>query len=73
MLTKRQIEKVQKVTRLNKGADIKVSKENVRRIAKKGGSLNTSTMAASTKLLPKVLPIPSSAVSKYCPHKQPVL
>ena len=58
---------MQKAQKLNNGADVKVAKANVRTIAQKGGSLWSLIMPASAKLLPKVLPMASSAVSMVSP------
>lgn len=58
MLTKRQIEKLQKAQKLNRGADIKVSQSHVRNIAQGGSSLATTIAAFASKASPasKVLP-----------------
>ena len=67
ILTKRLIEKLEKAQRLNKGADLKVSKDHVRRIAQRDGSLRSSIAAVGVRAIPKALPMALSAVSKVLP------
>ena len=42
MLTKTQIKRIQKAMGMNKGVDIKISKSQIRNVARHGGSLWTS-------------------------------
>ena len=58
-LTRTQIKKIEKARSQNKGVDLKISKTQLKRVVKRGGSLFSSLMALGTKLLPlatKALP-----------------
>ena len=52
MLTKRQINKLMKARKMNKGSDIKISKTQIRKAVVHGGSLWSSLFSLGTKLLP---------------------
>ena len=52
MLTKTQIKKIEKATRNKTGVDIKISKTQIRKSVKHGGSLFSSLLSLGTKLLP---------------------
>ena len=51
MLTKTQIKRIQKAKRMNKGVDIKISKSQIRKVVKHGGSLWTSLAGLASKAL----------------------
>ena len=58
-LTKTQLNKIKKAKSMNKGVDLNISKTQLKRVVKRGGSLFSSLMALGTKLLPmaaKALP-----------------
>ena len=57
MLTKTQIKRIQKAMSLKKGVDIKISKSQIRKVARHGGSLWSSLAGLSSKLLPMVVPL----------------
>ena len=52
MLTKTQIRKIKKAVQNNTGVDIKISKTQIRKSVKHGGSLFSSLLSLGTKLLP---------------------
>ena len=52
MLTKRQINKLMKAKKMNKGSDIKISKTQIRKAVVYGGSLWSGLFSLGTKLLP---------------------
>ena len=52
MLTKTQIKKIEKALQNNTGVDIKISKTQIRKSVKHGGSLFSSLLSLGTKLLP---------------------
>ena len=52
MLTKSQIKKIEKATRNKTGVDIKISKTQIRKSVKHGGSLFSSLWSSGTRLLP---------------------
>ena len=52
MLTKTQINKIKKAVQNNTGVDIKISKTQIRKSVKHGGSLFSSLLSLGTKLLP---------------------
>ena len=54
LLTKRQINKIQG---LGKGVDIKISKTQITKVVRKGGSLFFSLVSLGAKLLPKVMKV----------------
>ena len=64
MLTKSQINKLQKAKQKNTGAEIKISKSQIRKSVKQGGSLWSSLISLGTKALPFV----TKGVSKVAPH-----
>ena len=64
MLSPRQIEKLNKAKKNNKGAEISFSKSSIKKSVKQGGSLWTSLISLGTKALPLV----TKGVSKVAPH-----
>ena len=64
MLSPRQIEKLNKAKRNNKGVEISFSKSSIKKSVKQGGSLWTSLISLGTKALPFV----TKGVSKVAPH-----
>ena len=64
MLTKSQINKLQKAKQKNTGAEIKISKSQIRKSVKQGGSLWSSLISLGTKALPFM----TKGVSKVAPH-----
>ena len=64
MLSPRQIAKLQKAKRNNKGAEISFSKSSIKKSVKKGGSLWTSLISLGAKALPLV----TKGVAKVAPH-----
>ena len=60
MLTKSQINKLQKAKQKNSGAEIKISKSQIKKSIKQGGSLWTSLL--------KLTPFLTKGVSKVAPH-----
>ena len=60
MLTKTQIKKIEKAAQNNSGVDIKISKTQIRKSVKHGGSLFSSLVSLGTKPLPYV--------TKVAPH-----
>ena len=63
MLTKTQIKRIQKAMGMNKGVDIKISKSQIRNVARHGGSLWSSLAGMSSKLLPMALPLAKKAIA----------
>ena len=71
MLTKTQIKKIQKSLANGTGVDIKISKAQIRKVAKQGGNLFTSLASLGARVLPyavkgisKAVPaLPTGAVS----------
>ena len=64
MLTKSQIKKIEKAARNNIGVDIKISKTQIRKSVKHGGSLFSSLLSLGTRLLPVVAkPLAKGALS----------
>ena len=57
MLTRTQIKKIQKAKGSGKGVDLKISKTQIAKIAKKGGTLFSSLLNVGTKLLPQAMNI----------------
>ena len=57
MLTKTQIKRIQKAMRMNKGVEIKISKTQIRKVARHGGSLWSSLAGLTSKALPMVIPL----------------
>ena len=64
MLSPRQIAKLQKAKRNNRGVEISFSKSSIKKSVKQGGSLWTSLISLGTKALPFV----TKGVSKVAPH-----
>ena len=64
MLTKTQIKRIQKAMGMNKGVDIKISKSQIRNVARHGGSLWSSLAGMSSKLLPMALPLVKKAIPR---------
>ena len=64
MLSPRQIEKLNKAKRNNRGVEISFSKSSIRKSVKQGGSLWTSLISLGTKALPLV----TKGVAKVAPH-----
>ena len=54
MLTKTQIKKIEKAARNKTGVDIKISKTQIRKSVKHGGSLFSSLMSLGARFLPMV-------------------
>ena len=64
MLTKTQIGKLQKAIKKKTGVEIKISKTQIRKAVKHGGSLWSSLISLGTRALPFVM----KGVSKVAPH-----
>ena len=62
MLTKTQIGRIQKGLTSGKGVDIKISKTQIGKVVKKGGSLFSSLAALVPQLLPKAMQVASKVV-----------
>ena len=62
MLTKTQIKRIQKAMKMNKGVDIKISKSQIRKVARHGGSLWSSLAGMASKALPMVMPLAKKAI-----------
>ncbi|PFX13109.1 Pulmonary surfactant-associated protein D [Stylophora pistillata] len=62
MLTKTQINRIQKAASLGKGVDLKISKTQMGKVVQKGGSLFSSLLALGTKLLPKAMNLATKAL-----------
>ena len=62
MLTKTQIGRIEKSLLSGKGVDIKISKTQIGKVVKKGGSLFTSLAALVPKLLPKAMQVASKVI-----------
>ena len=62
MLTKTQIGRIQKSYNSGKGVDIKISKTQIGKVVKKGGSLFSSLAALVPTLLPKAMQVASKVV-----------
>ena len=63
MLTKTQINKLRKAMSQGTGSDIKISKTQIRKAVKQGGSLWRSLISLGSKLLPMVMPIVKKAAA----------
>ena len=63
MLTKTQINNLKKAKRQGVGSDIKISKTQLRKAVKQGGSLWSSLISLGTR----ALPFATSAISKAVP------
>ena len=66
MLTKTQMKRIQKAMKMNKGVDIKISKSQIRQVARHGGSLWSSIAGMASKLLPIALPLVKKSSSSSC-------
>ena len=55
MLTKTQLNRIQKSMNNGTGADIKISKTQIRKVAKQGGSLFSSLASLGARVLPNML------------------
>ena len=62
MLTKTQINKLKKAMSQGVGADIKISKTQIRKAVKHGGSLFGSSMSLGSKLVPMAMPLAKKAI-----------
>ena len=62
MLTKTQIGRIKKSLVSGKGVDIKISKTQIGKVVKKGGSLFTSLAALVPKLLPKAMQVATKVI-----------
>jgi len=62
-LTKRQVKRIQKAIKNKTGVDLKISKTQIRKIVKEGGSLWSSLFSLGTKMLPYA----TKAASKTLP------
>ena len=64
MLTKTQINKIQKAIKMNKGVEIKISKTQIRKVIKHGGALWSSLAGLALPLAKKIAgPLASGALS----------
>ena len=63
MLTKTQINKLRKAMSQGTGSDIKISKTQIRKAIKDGGSLWGSLISLGSKLLPMAMPLAKNAVA----------
>ena len=65
ILTKTQIKRIQKAMNLKKGVDIKISKSQIRKVARHGGNLFSSPAGMSSKLLPMAMPLVKKSSSSF--------
>ena len=63
MLTKTQINKLRKAMSKGTGSDIKISKTQIRKAVKQGGSLWGSLISLGSKSLPMAMPLAKKAIS----------
>ena len=63
MLTKTQINKLRKAMSQGTGSDIKISKTQIRKAIKHGGSLWGSLISLGSKLLPMAMSLAKNAVA----------
>ena len=63
MLTKTQINKLRKAMSQGTGSDIKISKTQIRKAVKQGGSLWGSLISLGSKLLPMAMPLAKKAAA----------
>ena len=63
MLTKTQINKLKKAMSQGTGSDIKISKTQIRKAVRQGGSLWGSLISLGSKLLPMTMPIAKKAAA----------
>ena len=61
MLTKTQINRIKKAMNMNKGVELKISKTQIRKVIKHGGSLWSSLAGLASKALPMVIPLAKKA------------
>ena len=66
MLTKTQISKLRKAMSQGTGSDIKISKTQIRKTVKQGGSLCGSLINLGSKLLPMAMPLAKKAMQQLC-------
>ena len=57
------MKRIQKAMKMNKGVDIKISKSQIRKVARHGGSLWSSLAGMASKLLPMALPLVKKAAA----------
>ena len=63
MLTKTQINKLRKAMSQGTGSDIKISKTQIRKAVRQGGSLWGSLISLGSKLLPMAMPLAKKAIA----------
>ena len=63
MLTKTQINKLKKAMSQGTGSDIKISKTQIRRAVRQGGSFGGSLISLGSKLLPMAMPLAKKAIA----------
>ena len=63
MLTKTQINKLKKAMSQGTGSDIKISKTQIRKAVRQGGSLWGSLISLGSKLLPMAMPLAKKAIA----------
>ena len=63
MLTKTQINKLKKAMSQGTGSDIKISKTQIRKAVRQGGSLWGSLISLGSKLLPMAMPLAKQAIA----------
>ena len=63
MLTKTQINKLKKAMSQGTGSDIKISKTQIRKAVRQGGSLWGSLISLGSKLLPIAMPLAKKAIA----------
>ena len=63
MLTKTQINKLTKAMSQGTGSDIKISKTQIRKAVKQGGSLWGSLISLGSKLLPMAMPLAKKGIA----------
>ena len=63
MLTKTQINKLRKAMSQGRGSDIKISKSQIRKAVKHGGSLWGSLISLGSKSLPMAMPLAKKAIT----------
>ena len=63
MLTKTQINKLEKAMSQGVGSDIKISKTQIRKAIKHGGSLWGSLVSLGSRLLPMAMPLAKKAIA----------
>ena len=65
MLTKTQINKLKKAMSQGTGSDIKISKTQIRKAVRQGGSLWGSLISLGSKLLPMAMPLAKKAAAPF--------